>query len=63
MKHQYGNESVIKTTKEEEALIKRLITLNLKHHVMQYMIDIVTLCWKNDRIGKRIYINPSKDKW
>ena len=34
----------IKTTKEEESLIKWLMTMNLKHHVIQYMIDIVTLC-------------------
>ena len=42
--HQDGNESVINTTKEEEALIKRLITMNFKHHVIQYVIDIVTSC-------------------
>ena len=57
-KYQDSNESVdnpetsetlrddifIKTTKEEESLIKWLMTMNLKHHVIQYMIDIVTLC-------------------
>ena len=37
------NESFIKTTKEEEELIKRLMTMNFKHHVMQSVIDIVTL--------------------
>ena len=37
------DESVINTTKEEESLIKRLINMNLKHHVIQSVIDIVTL--------------------
>ena len=36
------NESVINTTKEEEALIKRLMSMNFKHHVIQYVIYIVT---------------------
>ena len=40
------DESVINTTKEEEASIKRLMTTNFKHHVIQYVIDIVTLCWE-----------------
>ena len=35
--------SFIKTTKEEEAFIKRLMTMNFKHHVIKYVIDIVTL--------------------
>ena len=38
------NESVINTTKEEEALIKWLMTMDFKLHVTQYVIDIVTLC-------------------
>ena len=40
----FCNESVINTTKEEGSLIKQLITTNLKLHVIQYVIDIVTLC-------------------
>ena len=58
MKHQDGNESVdnnetsdtlrsdsiIKPTKEEEALIKRLMTMTLKYHLIQSVIDIVNLC-------------------
>ena len=57
-KHQDGNERVdnpetldtlrdgifIKTTKEEEALIKRLMTMSFRHRVIQSVIDIVTLC-------------------
>ena len=38
------DDSVIKTTKYEEALIQRLMTMNFKHYVMQSMIHIVTLC-------------------
>ena len=38
------NESFINKTKEEAALIERLITMNFKHHVMKYVIDIVTTC-------------------
>ena len=41
------NECVINTTKEEEALIKRLMTMNFNHRVIQYVIDIVTLCGEN----------------
>ena len=40
------DDSVIKTTKEEEALIERLMTMSFKHHVIQSVIDIVTLCGK-----------------
>ena len=36
------NESVINTTKEDEALIKRLMTINFRHHFIQNVIDIVT---------------------
>ena len=32
------------TIKEEEALIKRLMNMNLKLLVIQYVINIVTLC-------------------
>ena len=42
--HQEGNESVINRTKEEKALIERLMSMNFKQNVIQYMIDIVTLC-------------------
>ena len=38
------NESVINTTKEEEVLIKRLMYINFKHHIIQYVIYIVTSC-------------------
>ena len=34
----------IKITKEEEALIQRLMTMNFKYHVIQSVIDIVSLC-------------------
>ena len=40
------DDSTIKTTKEEEALIKLLMTLNFKYHVIQFVIDIVSLCGK-----------------
>ena len=67
MKHQDGNEridntetsdtlrddSVIKTTKEQEAFIKRLMNMNFKHHVIQSVIHIVPLCGgEDDIIGK-----------
>ena len=42
--HQDSNKSVINTTKEEKSLIKRLMSMNFKHHVIQYVIDIVTSC-------------------
>ena len=38
------NEIFINKTKEEAALIEWLITMNFKHHVMKYVIDIVTTC-------------------
>ena len=38
------NESVINTTKEEELLIKQLMAMNFKFHVIQYVVDIVTSC-------------------
>ena len=37
-------DSIINTTKEEEALIQRLITVNFKYHVIQSVIYIVSLC-------------------
>ena len=40
--HQDSNEIVINTTKEEDALIKRFMSMNFKHHVIQYVMDIVT---------------------
>ena len=42
--HQYGNASVFNKTKEEEALIKRLMYMNFKQNVIQSVIDIVTSC-------------------
>ena len=38
------DDSIIKTTKEEEALIQRLMTMNFKYHVIQSVIDIVSSC-------------------
>ena len=38
------NVSFINTAKEEAAFIKRLMTMNFKLRVVQYVIDIVTLC-------------------
>ena len=35
------DDSVIKINKEEEALIKWLMTLNFKLHLIQYVIDII----------------------
>ena len=47
MQHQDGDESVIEKNKEEEeALIKRLMSMNFKQNDVQYVIDIVTLCGK-----------------
>ena len=53
-------DSVIKIAKEQKALIKRLMTMNFKHNVIQSGIDIVTLCggkWYNWRK------KPAKYKW
>ena len=45
---------VIKTIKEEEALIKRLMTMNFKHHDIPSVVNVVAFCrGGNDRIGKR----------
>ena len=38
--------SIIKTTKEEETFIQRLMTMNFKYHVIQSVIDFVSLCGK-----------------
>ena len=38
------DDSIITTTKEEEALIQRLMTMNFKYRVIQSVIDIVSLC-------------------
>ena len=45
----FHDESVIKKTKKEEAFIKRLMTMDFKHRVIKYVIDIVTSC------GKKLY--------
>ena len=58
------NESVINTTKEEEALIKRLMSMNFKDRVMQYVIDIVTSCGgEMIELEKENIKVPGKDKW
>ena len=38
------NKIDINTKKEEEPLIKRLMTMNFKPHVIQYVIYIISLC-------------------
>ena len=38
------DDSIVRTTKSEEALNKRLMTMNFKHHVIKSVINIVTLC-------------------
>ena len=40
----FRDDSIIKTTKEEEALIQRLMTMDFKYHVIQSVIYVVTLC-------------------
>ena len=44
LQHRDVNESIINKTKEEEALIKRLMSMNFKQNVIQYVVDIVTSC-------------------
>ena len=44
--HQHGNESVINKTKEEEELIRRLMSMNFQQKVIQYVIGTVTSCGK-----------------
>ena len=36
------DDSIIKTTKEEESLIQRLMNMNFKYNVIQSVIDIVS---------------------
>ena len=52
LQHQHDNESVINKTKEEEASIKLLMSMNFQQKVINYVIGTVTSCGKNDRIGK-----------
>ena len=55
---------IIKTTKEEEALIQRLITINFKYNVIQYVIDNVSLCSeKMIELAKENKQISAKDKW
>ena len=42
--HQHGNESVINKTKQEEAFIKRLMSMNFQQKVIHYVIGTVTSC-------------------
>ena len=59
-----GGDSIIKTTKEEEASIERSITMNFQYHVIQSVIDIVSLCGrKMIELAKEKKKNPEKDKW
>ena len=44
LQHQDSNESLINTTKEKDALVKRLMSMNFRKNVIQYVIDIVTSC-------------------
>ena len=44
LQHQHAHESVINKIKEEEALIKLLISMSFQQKVIHYMIDTVTLC-------------------
>ena len=49
----FYDDSIINKTKEEEAFIKRLMTMNFKYHVIQYVIDIFFFVWEiNDIIAK-----------
>ena len=55
---------IIKTTKEEETLIQRLITINFKYNVIQYVIDNVSLCSeKMIELAKENKQISAKDKW
>ena len=60
----FRDDSIIKTTKKRKSLIQRLMTMNFKHHVIQYVIDIVTLCGGGmielEKEKKKI---PAKDDW
>ena len=60
----FGDDSIIKTTKEEESLIQQLMTMNFKYHVIQNMIDIVSLRGqKMIESAKEKKIIPEKYKW
>ena len=50
--HQDSNKSIINTTKEEESFIKRLMSMNFKHNVIKYAIDIFILCKKMIELEK-----------
>ena len=64
MQHQDGNESVFNKTKEEEALIQRLMSVNFKQNFIQYVKDIVTSCGGEIiELEKEKRKIPGKDKW
>ena len=44
--HQHGNESVINKIKEEEAFIRRFISMNFQQEVIKYVIGTITSCGK-----------------
>ena len=44
--YSFRGDSIIKTTKEEKSFIKRSMTINFKHYVIQSVIYIVILCRK-----------------
>ena len=54
LQHQHCNASVINKTKEEEVLIKKLMSVNFQKKVIHYVICTVTSCSKKERIGKKI---------
>ena len=53
LQHQHCNASVINKTKEEEVLIKKLMSVNFQKKVIHYVICTVTSCSKKERIGKK----------
>ena len=38
------DDSIINKTKEEEALLQKWMNMNFKYHLIQSLIDIVSLC-------------------
>ena len=50
--HLDSNESVINKTKEEEELIKQLMSMDCPHKSIHYEIGTITSCRENDIIGK-----------
>ena len=49
----FRDDSIIKTTKKRKSLIQRLMTMNLKYHVIYSVTNIFPLYGgKNSRIGK-----------